>query len=403
MIGEVFCDGAPPEAGVFGSIRRAGDRGRAETESGTGTEFGNVLTIIPSVYSKIERQKRKSIDSPRSIIQKQKQHRNLATSGPPVYNVVALNSSNAECKAITGKEHCVPETFKASDYPNCPVRCAFVQFNDDEGFFQRHAKYLHIYNLLACLWCLHFINTMGQVTLARSFGTYYWSLSKPQNIGRSPLSKALFQMLRYHTGSMAFGAVFVTMFQGIRIVLEYLKDLTKNGERCCCCCWPLKMLLKFLFCVLDKVIKYFNRNTYIMMAIYGDNYFLSAKNLCMFWGRNKDRVVVVERVTDLLLLFGRLLVVGAIGVLAFCFFSGEIRVSTDLFQADLLNYRWLPVTLVMVGSYFIAQGCFSVYSMGVDTFTFCVMDDLERNDGTLQRPYMSRSLMQILQQQSDFD
>ncbi|KAK3545795.1 hypothetical protein QTP70_013123 [Hemibagrus guttatus] len=43
------CDGAPPEAEVFGSIRRAGDRGRAETESGTGTEFGNVKTIIPSV------------------------------------------------------------------------------------------------------------------------------------------------------------------------------------------------------------------------------------------------------------------------------------------------------------------------------------------------------------------
>ncbi|KAK3559292.1 hypothetical protein QTP86_010741 [Hemibagrus guttatus] len=44
-----WCDGAPPEAEVFGSIRRAGDRGRAETESGTGTEFGNVKPIIPSV------------------------------------------------------------------------------------------------------------------------------------------------------------------------------------------------------------------------------------------------------------------------------------------------------------------------------------------------------------------
>ncbi|KAK3545986.1 hypothetical protein QTP70_018820, partial [Hemibagrus guttatus] len=64
MIGEVFCDGAPPEAEVFGSIRRAGDRGRAETESGTGTEFGNVLSVIPSVYSKIDRQKQKSINSP---------------------------------------------------------------------------------------------------------------------------------------------------------------------------------------------------------------------------------------------------------------------------------------------------------------------------------------------------
>ncbi|KAK3570720.1 hypothetical protein QTP86_025263 [Hemibagrus guttatus] len=47
-------------------MRRAGERGRAETESGTGTEFGNVMTI-PSVYSKIERQKRKSRNSPSDI------------------------------------------------------------------------------------------------------------------------------------------------------------------------------------------------------------------------------------------------------------------------------------------------------------------------------------------------
>ncbi|KAK3527847.1 hypothetical protein QTP86_009209 [Hemibagrus guttatus] len=43
------CDGASPEAEVVGSIRRAGDRGRAKMKSGTGTEFGNVVTIIQSV------------------------------------------------------------------------------------------------------------------------------------------------------------------------------------------------------------------------------------------------------------------------------------------------------------------------------------------------------------------
>ncbi|KAK3528294.1 hypothetical protein QTP86_030754, partial [Hemibagrus guttatus] len=327
--------------------------------------------------------------------------RNLATSGLPLYNKVALDSSNAKCSAITGKEKCVPETFKASDYPECPVRCVFVEYDDEGGFFQRHAKYLQIYNLLACLWCLHFIITLGQCTLAKTFSTYYWSLSKPQNTRRSTVFTSLFKMLRYHTGSMAFGAVFVTMFQGVRVVLEYLEDLTKGGQRCCCVCFPLKPLLKFCFCALNKVIKYFNRNTYIMMVIYGDNYCLAAKNTCMLWGRNKDRVVIVERITDMLLFFGRLLVVGAIGVLAFCFFNGDIRVSADVFQPDLMNYRWLPIIVMMVGSYFIAQGCFSVYSMGVDTFTICVMDDLERNDGTLQRPYMSRSMMTILHQRSD--
>ncbi|XP_058268585.1 choline transporter-like protein 4 [Hemibagrus wyckioides] len=76
------------------------------------------------------------------------------------------------------------------------------------------------------------------------------------------------------------------------------------------------------------------------------------------------------------------------GVLAFYFFSGDIRVSPDVFQAELLHYWWLPVIVVMVGAYFIAQGCFSVYSMGVNTFTLCLMDDLEHNDGTLQGPYV---------------
>ncbi|KAK3543485.1 hypothetical protein QTP70_023212 [Hemibagrus guttatus] len=56
MIGEVSCNGAPPEAEVFGSIRRAGDRGRAKTESETGTEFGNgVLKKGVQTHKKTEK------------------------------------------------------------------------------------------------------------------------------------------------------------------------------------------------------------------------------------------------------------------------------------------------------------------------------------------------------------
>ncbi|XP_047656104.1 choline transporter-like protein 4 isoform X2 [Tachysurus fulvidraco] len=274
---------------------------------------------------------------------------NLATSGLPVYNKVALHSTNADCNAITGKEKCDPEC-----------------------------------------------------TLAKTFGTYYWSLNKPQNIPRSTVSRAFFNMIRYHTGSMAFGAVFLTMFQVIRVVQEYLEDLRNDENRLCCLCYLLKTPLNFCFFVWDKFFKYFNRNTYVMIAIYGDNYFLSAKNTCILWAKIKDKVVEVAWVTDLLLFFGRLLVVGAISILAFCFFNGDIKVSADIYQAELMNYGWLPIIVLMVGSYFIAQGCFSVYNMGVDTFILCTMDDLERSDGTLQRPYKSKSMIHILQQQGDY-
>ncbi|KAK3522818.1 hypothetical protein QTP86_002713 [Hemibagrus guttatus] len=46
MIGEVFCNGAPPKVEVFGSIRRTGDRGRAKTESKTGSKFVSVTSPI---------------------------------------------------------------------------------------------------------------------------------------------------------------------------------------------------------------------------------------------------------------------------------------------------------------------------------------------------------------------
>ncbi|KAK3521303.1 hypothetical protein QTP70_003146 [Hemibagrus guttatus] len=59
-----------------------------------------------------------------------------------------------------------------------------------------------------------------------------------------------------------------------------------------------------------------------------------------------QKVLVVDQVTDLLLHFGRLLVARAMGILAFCFFNGDIRVSPHIFQPELLNYCWLLVTKV---------------------------------------------------------
>ena len=52
---------------------------------------------------------------------------------------------------------------------------------------------------------------------------------------------------------------------------------------------------------------------------------------------------------------------------------------------------------IVIGSYFIASSFFSVYAMAVDTLFLCFLEDLERNDGSQQKPYyMSTSLKKIL-------
>ncbi|XP_039977578.1 choline transporter-like protein 4 [Xiphias gladius] len=319
----------------------------------------------------------------------------LATSGGPVYRVVALNSTMSDCKSINGTVNCDPQNFTSSDYPGCPsASCIFIKYND-EGLFQRNIFNLQIYNVVAFLWCANFVIALGQCTLAGAFASYYWAFTKPDDIPLLPVCSSFIRSLRYHVGSLAFGALILTLVQVVRILLEYIDHKTRSAQNpfarfilCCmkCCLW-----------CLEKFIKFINRNAYIMIAIYGKNFCVSAKNAFKLLMRNVIRVVVLDKVTDLLLFFGKLLVVGGVGVLSFFFFSGRILLPGSTFRSETLNYYWMPIITVVFGSYLIAHGFFSVYNMCVDTLFLCFLEDLERNDGSLQKPYfMSKNLMKIL-------
>uniref|UniRef100_A0A8C1R5S3 Choline transporter-like protein n=1 Tax=Cyprinus carpio TaxID=7962 RepID=A0A8C1R5S3_CYPCA len=313
----------------------------------------------------------------------------LATSGAPFYKVVAMNTSQSGCSVIRANETCDPE------YPTCPsARCVFINYNT-EGLFQRNLFNLQIYNVFAFLWCVNFVIALGHCTLAGTFASYYWAFSKPADIPTFPLIQSFMRALRYHVGSLAFGALILTLVQIVRIILEYLDHKFKEAQNPCTrfimCC------LKCCFYCLEKFIKFINRNAYIMIAIYGKNFCVSAKNAFSLLMRNIIRVVVLDKVTDLLLFFGKLLVVGGVGVLAFFFFSGRIQTPGTTFETAALNYYWMPIITVVFGAYLIAHGFFSVYNMGVDTLFLCFLEDLERNDGSPQKPYfMSKNLMKIL-------
>uniref|UniRef100_A0A8D3C3Y0 Choline transporter-like protein n=1 Tax=Scophthalmus maximus TaxID=52904 RepID=A0A8D3C3Y0_SCOMX len=314
----------------------------------------------------------------------------LATSGSPIYRVVALNSTMSGCKSINGTENCDPQVRE-----DCPsASCIFIKYND-EGLLQRNLFNLQIYNVVAFLWCANFIIALGQCTLAGAFASYYWAFSKPDDIPFFPVCGGFMRSLRYHVGSLAFGALILTLVQLVRIILEYIDHKTRAAQnpvaRFILCC------MKCCFWCLEKCIKFLNRNAYIMIAIYGKNFCVSAKNAFMLLMRNVIRVVVLDKVTDLLLFFGKLLVVGGVGVLSFFFFSGRILLPGSTFRTETLNYYWMPIIVSQKSHYLIAHGFFSVYNMGVDTLFLCFLEDLERNDGSEQKPYyMSKNLMKIL-------
>ena len=107
-------------------------------------------------------------------------------------------------------------------------------------------------------------------------------------------------------------------------------------------------------------MKFINRNAYIMTAVYGKNFCWSAKeaftllmrNIVRYFPLNTNlftiaynylvslykskiifcRVFVLDNVTDFLLLLGKLVIVGSVGVLSFYTFSGKYIILIGLYE-----------------------------------------------------------------------
>ncbi|XP_048056354.1 choline transporter-like protein 2 isoform X2 [Megalobrama amblycephala] len=312
----------------------------------------------------------------------------LSTSNEPVYKVF----NTTEC--MYSRDTCNPETFNSSNITTeCPdAECLFA-FYGGETLYHKYLILLQFYNLFLFFWCVNFVTALGQVTLAGAFASYYWAFKKPDDIPAYPVFNSLGRALRYHTGTLAFGSLILAIVQIIRVILEYLDQKLKGAQNKCA-----KFLLSCLKCCfwcLEKFIKFLNRNAYIMVAIYGKNFCTSAKDAFFLLMRNIVRVVVLDKVTDFLLFLGKLLIVGIVGICSFFFFTGKFKVVQDV--APSLNYYWVPILTVVFGAYLIAHGFFSVYAMCVDTLFLCFCEDLERNDGSSDKPFfMSPELHQIL-------
>uniref|UniRef100_A0A674CNY6 Choline transporter-like protein n=1 Tax=Salmo trutta TaxID=8032 RepID=A0A674CNY6_SALTR len=319
----------------------------------------------------------------------------LSTSNEQVYKVF----NTTESANITEISPLFPQTFNTTNITaQCPdAECLFA-FYGGETYYHKYLIMFQFYNVFLFFWCANFVTALGQVTLAGAFASYYWAFKKPDDIPANPICSSLGRALRYHTGSLAFGSLILSLVQVIRVLLEYLDQKLKAAQN-----RFAKFLLSCLKCCfwcLEKFIKFLNRNAYIMVAIYGKSFCTSARDAFFLLMRNIIRVAVLDKVTDFLLFLGKLLIVGIVGICSFFFFSGRIKAVEQ--TAPSLNYYWVPILTVVVGSYLIAHGFFSVYAMCVDTLFLCFLEDLERNDGTAERPYfMSQNLLTILKKSNE--
>lgn len=303
----------------------------------------------------------------------------LVTAGEPQFQVVSNDTDNGQV--------CDDELRSQLDSVSSSLSnktCNFVDFTSDEHLFR-----MQVYHLFGWFWVMNFIIALGQCVLAGAFASYYWAWDKKTDIPKFAVTASFFRTLRYHTGSLAFGSLIIAIVQLIRAGLEYL-DHKLNGGPPGQQSQIAKYLVKCLKCCfwcLEKFLKFLNKNAYIMIAIHGKNFCVSAKDAFFLLMRNIVRVVVLDKVTDFILFLGQLTITAGLAVGSFYWFERQ----------DNLNYYLAPVIIITVGAYVISSAFFSVYSMAIDTIFLSFLEDSERNDGSPEKPYyMSKSLKKIL-------
>ncbi|XP_067207426.1 choline transporter-like protein 1 isoform X2 [Linepithema humile] len=212
-----------------------------------------------------------------------------------------------------------------------------------------------------------------------------WFFTRDKRRLSLPVAKGFGYLLKYHMGTVAFGALIIGIVRLVRAMISFVQKHLKQYDNafvqailwCCqCCLWCFECALKFL-----------TRNAYIETAIYGCNFCTGGRKAFQALSSNILRVAAINSVGDFVLFLGKVLVVTLTVVAGICLMQ----------KKEGLNHPWVPITLAGIFAFLVAHCFISIYEMIIDTIFLCFCEDCEKNDG-ISRPYfMSRGLMEFVE------
>ena len=172
----------------------------------------------------------------------------------------------------------------------------------------------------------------------------------------------------FHLGTAAFGSLIIAVVQTIRTVIVYIeKCAVKRKESSIA-----KIILKTIHCclwVVEKFMKFVNKNAYIQTAIMGYSFCKAAQMSFTLLLKNVFRVAAVSIVSEFILFIGKVFIVVVTTSCAYIYL--------DKNMSDVLNGLWLPTVLIALISFCISQMFSEIFGMTISTILQCFITDEE--------------------------
>ncbi|KAI0219368.1 Choline transporter-like protein 2 [Lamellibrachia satsuma] len=219
----------------------------------------------------------------------------------------------------------------------------FVVMEPPKDLTFRHVQYS-----IVVLWSIMFVCGCQELITAGAIASWYFMEYK-QDLS-FPVLRSLFRLVRYHLGSVAASSLVALPVQCVDMwlyfTLDRLIDCKPGILRTC--------LLKTNSCMLgcyERLIKYLNRNTMIIVALHGWRYCVAAVFADNLFRTKMDVIGRLNTVTTFFLFLIKLTVVSIIIVVGTAWMKNNEDVC----------HTFVPLSLAATGSYIIANTFIGIY------------------------------------------
>jgi hypothetical protein len=224
-------------------------------------------------------------------------------------------------------------------------------------------------------WILCFIREKTKFIYMISATQYYYTSNKDKEGSASVCSSMAIANFK-HAGSIAFGSFIHTLVAVLRMIVDALVDAAErkgdnNGIIVCIGC-----LLKCCMSCIENMIEYINLNAYAYMAVSGDAYCKSAWNGFMMNLKHLVKFYFADTLANMFVFMGVLTIIALNGGSCYLIMTYGFK------NSHLLSSIWVPLVLIMVASFIIAELFIGFFAVAVRATLMSMAIDLELNGGS---------------------
>ena len=254
------------------------------------------------------------------------------------------------------------------------------EFQSDSKIFASYKmdeklEYGFWYHIVMIFYITAVIEAYSQFVYASSACIWYFNYEKGTE--NHPIAKSFERGVRYHFGSLVFGATIVAIIRFLMFFVEYVKKQMEKSAgktqgkciKCVFCC------IECCLACCNKIMEFVNKHAYIQIALKGDSFCTAAWEGFGLIIRNLGRFSALAAISTVFTFIGTIFItVGS------CIIGYFLITNVEYFSKDL-NSCVLPVVAFGLVGFIMGRVSMSIFSVSGDALIHSFLLDEELNKG----------------------